>query len=685
LAAELESLTAPALLLLRGAAVVGDPFDARVAASVGGVADADRGPALDVLMAGDLVREADPGDGYRFRHWLLRDAVYAGSGPGWRADAHARALAQLRPWCTDPVRLAPHVVEVAEPGEPDAVRLLAGAAAAVLDTAPAQARRWAAAALALLTDRQDTRAELVGTVGTALVRTGCLGEGVDRLREALRLLPVDAAVRATMACRAAEAFRLTGDPVAARAVLRSEAGRVSVARPAGPPGRRAQRLLHVELAALECGEGNLGAAEYHLRALEVPDGPDRDEVAALAECAVLAWVRAVAGDLAAAHPAATRYADSVDTLSDTQTTRHLEHLGYAVEALRQVGLWERGWQLARRGVALAHRAGWRPVQAALSAEVACLDRLAGRLSSAVTAAAECVDLAETLGNPVLRCRGLTAGVLALLWRDRTPGAALRAAESAIADADHGGYARQAELAMAEVALALGRSSGLAERIVLAGGGPELSRWAVPARAWVYETLVRLALADGDQTAARTWTVRAEDVTAGYRLPCTGPAYLARAAVLLAEGDRTGAAQVAAQAAGAFDRAGFPLEQARGRLLVADASDRPAAAAAELRKVKEIAVRCGSGRLRRLAGTAQASVGARHRADQRNDPPDLTDPLAALSRREREVAEQLRAGLTNREIAERLYITERTVETHVKHILHKLDLPSRAAVAGLVRR
>lgn len=53
----------------------------------------------------------------------------------------------------------------------------------------------------------------------------------------------------------------------------------------------------------------------------------------------------------------------------------------------------------------------------------------------------------------------------------------------------------------------------------------------------------------------------------------------------------------------------------------------------------------------------------------------------LSPRELQVLAELSSGRTNREIAERLYITPRTVGTHVEHILAKLDLPNRAAAAA----
>jgi DNA-binding CsgD family transcriptional regulator len=55
----------------------------------------------------------------------------------------------------------------------------------------------------------------------------------------------------------------------------------------------------------------------------------------------------------------------------------------------------------------------------------------------------------------------------------------------------------------------------------------------------------------------------------------------------------------------------------------------------------------------------------------------------LTQREREVAALVARGLTNRQIAEALFIAERTADTHVEHILAKLDLSSRTQVATWV--
>jgi DNA-binding NarL/FixJ family response regulator len=55
-------------------------------------------------------------------------------------------------------------------------------------------------------------------------------------------------------------------------------------------------------------------------------------------------------------------------------------------------------------------------------------------------------------------------------------------------------------------------------------------------------------------------------------------------------------------------------------------------------------------------------------------PRADDPLAALTPREREVLGLVAEGRTNAGIAKQLWLTEKTVETHVRSILGKLDLP-----------
>ena len=62
-------------------------------------------------------------------------------------------------------------------------------------------------------------------------------------------------------------------------------------------------------------------------------------------------------------------------------------------------------------------------------------------------------------------------------------------------------------------------------------------------------------------------------------------------------------------------------------------------------------------------------------------PRTREPRAQLTTREREVAALVAAGLSNKEIAEKLVISERTAEGHVEHILGKLQFRSRSQIAS----
>ncbi|MEU7702177.1 helix-turn-helix transcriptional regulator, partial [Streptomyces sp. NPDC039028] len=60
-------------------------------------------------------------------------------------------------------------------------------------------------------------------------------------------------------------------------------------------------------------------------------------------------------------------------------------------------------------------------------------------------------------------------------------------------------------------------------------------------------------------------------------------------------------------------------------------------------------------------------------------------LASLTAREREVAGLAAEGLTNQEIATRLYLSPRTVETHLSRVFRKAEVSTRAALAALMAR
>jgi DNA-binding CsgD family transcriptional regulator len=111
-----------------------------------------------------------------------------------------------------------------------------------------------------------------------------------------------------------------------------------------------------------------------------------------------------------------------------------------------------------------------------------------------------------------------------------------------------------------------------------------------------------------------------------------------------------------------------------------------AAARCMRAGYAMAARIGAqplqGEIETLAGYARIDL---HAPTQHEDSPQVAPPLQSLTSRERDVLEALAAGLTNRQIAERLYISPRTAAVHVSHVLHKLGVPDRIQAAHLAHR
>jgi DNA-binding NarL/FixJ family response regulator len=103
----------------------------------------------------------------------------------------------------------------------------------------------------------------------------------------------------------------------------------------------------------------------------------------------------------------------------------------------------------------------------------------------------------------------------------------------------------------------------------------------------------------------------------------------------------------------------------------------------LRTAEDELAACGASRYRDEAARELRRLGHRVVARQRRGGPG--DGLDALSGREREIAERVALGRTNREIAGDLFLSEKTVEGHLTSIFAKLGVSARAAVAELVGR
>jgi DNA-binding CsgD family transcriptional regulator len=120
-----------------------------------------------------------------------------------------------------------------------------------------------------------------------------------------------------------------------------------------------------------------------------------------------------------------------------------------------------------------------------------------------------------------------------------------------------------------------------------------------------------------------------------------------------------------------------LEQAKaltalGRALRADR--RPTEAREPLQRAVELAEACGSERVRDIAAAELAASGAKPRRT-------ALSGVASLTPSEERVARLAADGLTNREVAQELFVTPKTVEVHLSNAYRKLEIRSRRQLAG----
>jgi DNA-binding CsgD family transcriptional regulator len=193
------------------------------------------------------------------------------------------------------------------------------------------------------------------------------------------------------------------------------------------------------------------------------------------------------------------------------------------------------------------------------------------------------------------------------------------------------------------------------------------------------TQAEVALGDGGHALARA----GELAEAGRRLGCDAVLARGERAVgrcLIATGDPDGAVEHLERALEIFARRELPFEAARSRLLLAEAltATRPRAAIAEARGALDAFERLGAGRDADAAAALLRSLGVKA---ARSGPRGA----GGLTKRETEVLGLLAEGLSNKAIAERLFLSRKTVEHHVHSVLLKLDLGGRAEAAAYVAR
>jgi DNA-binding NarL/FixJ family response regulator len=224
---------------------------------------------------------------------------------------------------------------------------------------------------------------------------------------------------------------------------------------------------------------------------------------------------------------------------------------------------------------------------------------------------------------------------------------------------------------------LGRAGG--EGLTLIPGG-----W----RAFCLELLTRCWLALDRPSDAGRAAGLAEVTAAAVRLPlATAWADRAVAAVALHAGDCVRATERALASAQTAHQVGAPIEAALSRTLAGRAfaqAGQSGRALVELQRAAATFDACGALRYRQSTERELGRLG--HRPHRRTRPGNTNGAsIDSLTERELQVARLVVDRKTNSEIAAELFLSQKTVETHLRNIFHKMDLTTRVALARAVER
>jgi DNA-binding NarL/FixJ family response regulator/tetratricopeptide (TPR) repeat protein len=681
---ELEGLAAAPRRFLEAAAVAGDPFDPEHAAEIAEMDPAAGIDALDALLEARLLRPTDVPRRFAFRHPLVRRAVYESAPGGWRLLAHGRAAAALAARGGSAAARAHHVEHSGADAE--AIAVLLQAAEETAARAPAVAARWLTAALRLMPDAdRPARIGALVQLATARRHLGDLEGCRSRLLEALDLLPpeeVDMRTDLTAAYAVTEMFLGRHDEARRRLVTALER------LPNRNSPAAVTTLLSMAIGAfftMRTDDLQRLAAEA-LATAKAIDDPDL----VLSGIVVVSLAAAMAGDHAAAEETRAEAAETFARMSDAELALHDDDVHRFVWTVFYMGRYEDVIAIASRGVAVARASGRGEFVPLMTQAQALSEMMRGRLDRAEELQDRAVEGARLARIPYLIGNALAASAqIATLKGDIE--AARRAAKESLVVAP--GATRGIIVALAATQLAVrmledGEPAERIDEVIARVGGWDLPGLATVWQAKYQEAKVRADVAGGRLDDASVAAERAEDAAArSGRLPVVCAfALRARAALLLAEGDAVEAARVALSAAAAADEAATPLEAAWCRLVagqaLAEAGSRAEAVSILRAAETELDAR-GAVRLRDAARRELRKLGAR--AEKRGPATGADSGVESLTAREREIADLVCDRRTNREIAATLFLSDKTIESHLRNVFVKLGVSSRVDVARAVER
>lgn len=687
LSEELARLSDDGRLVLEGAAVAGDPFEPELAAAAAQMPEASVMEAVDELLRLDLLRATEVPRRFRFRHPLVRRAVYEASAGGWRLGAHERCAEALAARGATAATRAHHVERSAREGDLVAVALLREAGEEALRLAPASAAAWFADALRLLpaTAPAEERVELLVARAGALTATGRYADSHRDLLDALEIAPVDAyALRARLARACAGAETLLG--------RHEEAGiRLADALETLPDQDSPEAVsLMTELARNEFWRTRFDA--MHETAARAVGAARRlgDPGLTAAALARLALAASMTGDPDSAEDHRAEAAALVESLSDDEFSRNLDAGAMLAGAELYLDRYVEADAHASRTLAVARATGQGEQFLVLVQILGGVWRQRGKLAEAGELLDGGIEAARVLGNTHALEWSLSGRSSAALRMGDLELALAAAEESVDLSREAGGSFHSSEAAadLAAALLETGQPERAVELLLGSAGGEELTLIAGSPRARFLEVLARCWLALDRRAEAERAAAHATAWASTVRLPMAAVwAGRAAAAVGLYGGEAQRAADLALTSAATADEVGAPVEAALSRLLAgrslaaAGESDR---AAAELERAAAEFEHRGALRFRDEAERELRKLG--HHIHRRTRPGQADGAgLESLTERELQVARLVVERKTNPEIAAELYLSQKTVETHLRNIFRKVDVRSRVELAHAVER
>jgi ATP/maltotriose-dependent transcriptional regulator MalT len=657
----LAHLSDDAKAVVRLASLLGPSIDVADLEAVLGRASIELVPVLDEAIKGGVLE--DRGDVLAFRHDLLREAVYDDVPEPVRNRSHrdiARALAAAG---APARRVASHLARAAQTGDGEAVSWLRRAAAEEAHRSPAVAADMLGQAAGLLSPNDPTRDRLDAERAQVLAWAGRLAEASVLAAEVLSRLH-DPEL-------AAELHASLGESLFFRGRLVEAAGHIEQAAAGAPESRRG--LLLAEAALSRAMSGQLHRADELAELALTAYESTMDSRARSLATSVRALLLGVRGDYTAVDVGrdAVRIADD-DASGEAHRYGSRLLLGYA---LSETDRFDEAVAVLRWGMRLDEMQGVAWSLPCYHAALGVQYFVRGDWDDAVAELETAKELLDDMGSSLLgpQAHGLLAYIAA--HRDDRTGAERELALGEADLAEAGPQVGAEWLVQTRVALAEDEGDAAVASAIVHGA------WAIAdamgfrvAFRYLAPTYIRLALADGDREAARAG-VEAVELLAETAISrsMAGIVLLCRGMLDADEDTLVAAAETLRGTARPLDFA-VACEQAS---VVLAAGGKRARADDLRREAVAVYEALGAHRDIRRASAALRGAAADRKSARRERPVSGWDSLSPTERR---VVALVAEGLSNAAVAERMFVSRRTVETHLYHLFAKLGVASRLELA-----